>query len=180
MGMLIQAFTTFITSFIIGFSKGWKLTLVILAVSPALAISAALFSKVSSIRLPLSCYSYVLMWITRICGCSLQRGFLPSEQVLTSFTSKEQTAYAKAGAVAEEVLSAIRTVFAFSGQDREIKRWVRCGTRLCLSIVFLSSRCWWLKYPNVIKIKVMTDYKSDLDIVLYKEKHLCRGNKYCF
>uniref|UniRef100_A0A7N6C0R6 ATP-binding cassette, sub-family B (MDR/TAP), member 4 n=1 Tax=Anabas testudineus TaxID=64144 RepID=A0A7N6C0R6_ANATE len=87
-GMLIQAFTTFITSFIIGFSRGWKLTLVILAVSPALAISAAFFSK-----------------------------------VLTSFTSKEQTAYAKAGAVAEEVLSAIRTVFAFSGQDREIKRY---------------------------------------------------------
>uniref|UniRef100_UPI0037E91357 ATP-dependent translocase ABCB1 n=1 Tax=Semicossyphus pulcher TaxID=241346 RepID=UPI0037E91357 len=87
-GMLIQAYTTFITSFIIGFSKGWKLTLVILAVSPALGISAALFSK-----------------------------------VLASFTSKEQTAYAKAGAVAEEVLSAVRTVFAFSGQNREIKRY---------------------------------------------------------
>ncbi|KAM9353467.1 ATP-dependent translocase ABCB1 [Symphorus nematophorus] len=87
-GLLIQAYTTFITSFIIGFTKGWKLTLVILAVSPALGISAGLFSK-----------------------------------VLTSFTTKEQTAYAKAGAVAEEVLSAIRTVFAFSGQDREIKRY---------------------------------------------------------
>uniref|UniRef100_A0A8D3B7B9 ATP-binding cassette, sub-family B (MDR/TAP), member 4 n=1 Tax=Scophthalmus maximus TaxID=52904 RepID=A0A8D3B7B9_SCOMX len=88
-GMLIQAYTTFLASFVIGFTKGWKLTLVILAVSPALGVSAALFSK-----------------------------------VLTSFTSKEQTAYAKAGAVAEEVLSAIRTVFAFSGQDREIKRCV--------------------------------------------------------
>ncbi|XP_029359235.1 ATP-dependent translocase ABCB1 [Echeneis naucrates] len=87
-GMLIQAFTTFISSFIIGFIKGWKLTLVILAVSPALGISAALFSK-----------------------------------VLASFTTKEQTAYAKAGAVAEEVLSSIRTVFAFSGQDREINRY---------------------------------------------------------
>uniref|UniRef100_A0A7N8WU94 ATP-binding cassette, sub-family B (MDR/TAP), member 4 n=1 Tax=Mastacembelus armatus TaxID=205130 RepID=A0A7N8WU94_9TELE len=87
-GMLIQAFSTFFSSFIIGFSKGWKLTLVLLAVSPALGISGALFSK-----------------------------------VLASFTSKEQTAYAKAGAVAEEVLSAIRTVFAFSGQEREIKRY---------------------------------------------------------
>lgn len=46
MGLLIQAYTTFITSFIIGFTTGWKLTLVILAVSPALAISAAFFSKV--------------------------------------------------------------------------------------------------------------------------------------
>lgn len=87
-GMLIQSFTTFFSSFIIGFVKGWKLTLVILAVSPVLGMSAGLFSM-----------------------------------VLTSFTSKEQTAYAKAGAVAEEVLSAVRTVFAFSGQDREIKRY---------------------------------------------------------
>ncbi|KAG7475856.1 multidrug resistance protein 1-like [Solea senegalensis] len=87
-GMLIQSFTTLIASFVIGFTKGWKLTLVILAVSPLLGISAAFYSK-----------------------------------VLTTFTSKEQTAYAKAGAVAEEVLSAIRTVFAFSGQNREIKRY---------------------------------------------------------
>ncbi|XP_069552097.1 ATP-dependent translocase ABCB1 [Brachyistius frenatus] len=88
--MLIQGFTAFIVSFIIGFTKGWKLTLVILAVSPALGISAALFSK-----------------------------------VLATFTTKEQTAYAKAGAVAEEVLSAIRTVFAFSGQEKEIEKYHR-------------------------------------------------------
>uniref|UniRef100_A0A3Q2XXX6 ATP-binding cassette, sub-family B (MDR/TAP), member 4 n=2 Tax=Hippocampus comes TaxID=109280 RepID=A0A3Q2XXX6_HIPCM len=44
-------------------------------------------------------------------------------KVVTSFTAKEQAAYAKAGAVAEEVLSAIRTVFAFSGQKREIQRY---------------------------------------------------------
>ncbi|KAK0147853.1 Multidrug resistance protein 1 [Merluccius polli] len=88
MGMLIQSLATFCVSFIIGFAKGWKLTLVILAISPLLGLSAALFST-----------------------------------VLTSFTSKEQTAYAKAGAVAEEVLSAIRTVFAFNGQDKEIKRY---------------------------------------------------------
>ena len=46
-GMLIQALSTFFTSFIIGFIKGWKLTLVILAVSPALGLSAAIFGKVS-------------------------------------------------------------------------------------------------------------------------------------
>nr|XP_057939637.1 ATP-dependent translocase ABCB1-like isoform X2 [Doryrhamphus excisus] len=44
-------------------------------------------------------------------------------EVVTSFTSKEQAAYAKAGAVAEEVLSSIRTVFAFSGQKKEIDRY---------------------------------------------------------
>lgn len=47
-GLLIQAYTTFIASFVIGFIKGWKLTLVILAVSPLLGISAALFSRVST------------------------------------------------------------------------------------------------------------------------------------
>lgn len=44
---LIQSYVTFITAIIIGFFKSWKLTLVILAVSPALFISAALFGKVS-------------------------------------------------------------------------------------------------------------------------------------
>uniref|UniRef100_A0A8C6MJ96 ATP-binding cassette, sub-family B (MDR/TAP), member 4 n=1 Tax=Nothobranchius furzeri TaxID=105023 RepID=A0A8C6MJ96_NOTFU len=87
-GMLIQSFSSFVAAFVIGFTQGWKLTLVILAVSPALGISAALFSK-----------------------------------VLASFTTKEQSAYAKAGAVAEEVLSAIRTVYAFSGQNKEIDRY---------------------------------------------------------
>ncbi|XP_057691285.1 LOW QUALITY PROTEIN: ATP-dependent translocase ABCB1-like [Corythoichthys intestinalis] len=88
MGMLSQSFSTFILSLVIGFSKGWKLSLVILAACPLLGLSVALFSK-----------------------------------VIASFTSKEQAAYAKAGAVAEEVLSSIRTVFAFNGQQREIKRY---------------------------------------------------------
>lgn len=38
------------------------------------------------------------------------------------FGDKEQTAYAKAGAMAEEVLSNIRTVFAFNGQNKAIER----------------------------------------------------------
>lgn len=88
LGMLLQNLTTFVTGIIIGFVKGWKLTLVILAVSPLLGISAAIIAK-----------------------------------VMTSFTSQEQTAYAKAGAVAEEVLSSIRTVFAFGGQKKEIMRY---------------------------------------------------------
>ncbi|XP_072010360.1 ATP-dependent translocase ABCB1 isoform X8 [Engystomops pustulosus] len=44
-------------------------------------------------------------------------------KLLSAFTNKELTAYAKAGAVAEEVLAAIRTVIAFGGQDKEIKRY---------------------------------------------------------
>lgn len=47
--MLIQGVATFITAFIVGFIRGWKLTLVILAVSPVLGASAAIWAKVGSI-----------------------------------------------------------------------------------------------------------------------------------
>ncbi|RLW11219.1 hypothetical protein DV515_00001493, partial [Chloebia gouldiae] len=87
-GLLVQSLTTFVTGFIVGLIRGWKLTLVILAVSPVLGLSAALWAK-----------------------------------VLSAFTDKEQAAYAKAGAVAEEVLASIRTVIAFGGQEKEIKRY---------------------------------------------------------
>lgn len=36
--------------------------------------------------------------------------------------SKELKAYGKAGAVAEEVISAVRTVLSYNGQERETKR----------------------------------------------------------
>ncbi|XP_053465061.1 ATP-dependent translocase ABCB1 isoform X1 [Nycticebus coucang] len=87
-GMLFQSMATFFTGFIIGFIRGWKLTLVILAISPVLGVSAALWAK-----------------------------------ILSSFTDKELHAYAKAGAVAEEVLAAIRTVIAFGGQKKELERY---------------------------------------------------------
>uniref|UniRef100_A0ABM5GNJ0 ATP-dependent translocase ABCB1 isoform X1 n=1 Tax=Pogona vitticeps TaxID=103695 RepID=A0ABM5GNJ0_9SAUR len=88
MAMLIQGIATFIAGFVVGFIKGWKLTLVILAISPVLGLSAAAWAK-----------------------------------VLTAYTNKELAAYAKAGSVAEEVLSAIRTVVAFGGQNKEIERY---------------------------------------------------------
>uniref|UniRef100_A0ABM5GP39 ATP-binding cassette sub-family B member 5 isoform X1 n=1 Tax=Pogona vitticeps TaxID=103695 RepID=A0ABM5GP39_9SAUR len=84
----IQHFSTFVTGIIIGFVYGWKLTLVILSVSPLLVISGGVWSYLLSV-----------------------------------LTSKELTAYAKAGAVAEEILSAIRTVVAFNGQKKAIARY---------------------------------------------------------
>ncbi|KAM3929583.1 ATP-dependent translocase ABCB1 [Leptodactylus fuscus] len=86
--MLIQSLTTFLTGIILGFVRGWKLTLVILAISPVMGLSAAIWAK-----------------------------------ILSAFTNKELAAYAKAGAVAEEVLAAIRTVVAFGGETKEIKRY---------------------------------------------------------
>lgn len=43
----------------------------------------------------------------------------------TSLTEKELQSYSSAGGVAEEVLSAVRTVFAFSGQKKEVDRYSR-------------------------------------------------------
>ncbi|XP_026958596.1 ATP-dependent translocase ABCB1 [Sagmatias obliquidens] len=87
-GIFFQSMATFFTGFTVGFTQGWKLTLVILAVSPVLGLSAAIWAK-----------------------------------ILSSFTDKELLAYAKAGAVAEEVLAAIRTVIAFGGQKKELERY---------------------------------------------------------
>eukprot|EP00731_Ephydatia_muelleri_P030841 Em0022g355a len=44
-------------------------------------------------------------------------------KVIASFTFREQKAYASAGAVAEEVLSSIRTVVAFGGEEKEVERY---------------------------------------------------------
>ena len=43
-------------------------------------------------------------------------------QMIALGTTKELNAYAKAGAVAEEVLGAVRTVTAFGGQKKEAQR----------------------------------------------------------
>ncbi|XP_075683763.1 ATP-dependent translocase ABCB1-like [Rhinoderma darwinii] len=86
--MFFQYAATFLAGFIVGFYRGWKLTLVILAVSPLMVLSAALWSK-----------------------------------ILAAFTTQELEAYAKAGAVAEEVFAAIRTVIAFGGEHKETARY---------------------------------------------------------
>ncbi|XP_068829098.1 phosphatidylcholine translocator ABCB4 isoform X3 [Capricornis sumatraensis] len=87
-GMFFQAIATFFAGFIVGFIRGWKLTLVIMAISPVLGLSTAVWAK-----------------------------------ILSAFSDKELAAYAKAGAVAEEALGAIRTVIAFGGQKRELERY---------------------------------------------------------
>jgi hypothetical protein len=45
-GNAIQFLATFIAGFALGFAKGWKLTLVILSLSPLLFITAVAFTKV--------------------------------------------------------------------------------------------------------------------------------------
>ncbi|XP_035317261.1 ATP-binding cassette sub-family B member 5 isoform X1, partial [Cricetulus griseus] len=50
---------------------------------------------------------------------------LNTRMMVMSLTSKELDAYSKAGAVAEEVLSSIRTVTAFGAQEKEIQRYTQ-------------------------------------------------------
>ncbi|XP_005414963.1 PREDICTED: multidrug resistance protein 3 isoform X2 [Chinchilla lanigera] len=87
-GMFFQAVATFFAGFVVGFIRGWKLTLVVMAISPVLGLSTAVWAK-----------------------------------VLSAFSDKELAAYAKAGAVAEEALGAIRTVIAFGGQNKMLERY---------------------------------------------------------
>ncbi|XP_077622934.1 phosphatidylcholine translocator ABCB4 isoform X1 [Crocuta crocuta] len=47
-GMFFQAVATFFAGFIVGFVRGWKLTLVIMAISPIMGLSAAVWAKILS------------------------------------------------------------------------------------------------------------------------------------
>ncbi|ORX74418.1 multidrug resistance protein 3 [Linderina pennispora] len=85
---VIQYSATFLTGIILAFVKGWKLTLVVLAVMPVMVTAASLM------------------------------GILLAEN-----TSGGQDSYAEAGGVADEVLSSIKTVMAFGGEDRELERY---------------------------------------------------------
>ncbi|XP_060800671.1 ATP-dependent translocase ABCB1 [Amyelois transitella] len=79
---------SFVSSIIMTFVKGWKLTLLCLISFP------------------------VTLFLVGIAG------FIASR-----LTKKEAILSGKAGAVAEEVISAVRTVYAFSGQRKEIERY---------------------------------------------------------
>uniref|UniRef100_A0A8C5AFI1 ATP-binding cassette, sub-family B (MDR/TAP), member 11a n=1 Tax=Gadus morhua TaxID=8049 RepID=A0A8C5AFI1_GADMO len=82
--IFIERISTFVFGFMVGFIGGWKLTVVVIAVSPLIGLAA-----------------------------------------VARLTGRELAAYAKAGAVADEVLSAIRTVAAFGGEDKEVERYDR-------------------------------------------------------
>ncbi|XP_031154082.1 bile salt export pump [Sander lucioperca] len=88
--IFIERISTFVFGFMVGFIGGWKLTLVVIAVSPLIGIAAGLMA----------------MAVARLTG-------------------RELKSYAKAGAVADEVLSSIRTVAAFGGEEKEAERYDR-------------------------------------------------------
>ncbi|XP_036965463.1 bile salt export pump isoform X2 [Acanthopagrus latus] len=86
--IFVERISTFVFGFMVGFIGGWKLTLVVVAVSPLIGIAAGLMAT-----------------------------------AVARLTGRELKAYAKAGAVADEVLSSIRTVAAFGGESKEAERY---------------------------------------------------------
>uniref|UniRef100_A0A8C1UKZ3 Bile salt export pump n=1 Tax=Cyprinus carpio TaxID=7962 RepID=A0A8C1UKZ3_CYPCA len=115
-GIFIQRFTTFVCGFLMGFAKGWKLTLVIVSVSPLIGVGAGLMA----------------LFVAKLTGMELQ-------------------AYAKAGAVADEVLSSVRTVAAFGGEKKEVERYdrnlisaQRWGIRKGLIMGFFTGYMWFI------------------------------------
>nr|XP_046260734.1 bile salt export pump isoform X3 [Scatophagus argus] len=88
--IFIERISTFVFGFMVGFIGGWKLTLVVIAVSPLIGLAAGLMAV-----------------------------------AVARLTGRELKAYAKAGAVADEVLSSIRTVAAFGGEEKETERYDR-------------------------------------------------------
>ncbi|KAJ1961471.1 hypothetical protein IWQ62_003855, partial [Dispira parvispora] len=100
LGLLVQHTVCFLAGFVIAFSQGWRLALVMLCALPLLAACGGAMSK-----------------------------------LVASKTNRGQSSYAGAGAVAEEVISGIRTVMAFGGQPHEEKRYqVQTKTALQLGL----------------------------------------------
>uniref|UniRef100_A0A9J8AIK1 ATP-binding cassette, sub-family B (MDR/TAP), member 11a n=1 Tax=Cyprinus carpio carpio TaxID=630221 RepID=A0A9J8AIK1_CYPCA len=104
--IFIERISTFIFGFMVGFIGGWKLTLVVIAVSPLIGLAAG------------------LMAVARLTG-------------------HELTAYAKAGSVADEVLSSMRTVAAFGGEHKETERYDRN---------LVEAQAWGIKKGAVIGV----------------------------
>ncbi|XP_005393324.1 PREDICTED: bile salt export pump [Chinchilla lanigera] len=116
LAIFIQRMTSAICGFLLGFFRGWKLTLVIISVSPLIGAGAA------------------------VIGLSVAK-----------FTDLELKAYAKAGCVADEVISSMRTVAAFGGEKKEVKRYEnnlvfaqRWGIRKGMVMGFFTGYMWCL------------------------------------
>ncbi|KAH9524930.1 Multidrug resistance protein 1 [Bulinus truncatus] len=72
------------------------------------------------------CYTngWELTLILQIGGPVMCVAFAITGYMIATMTTKERKAYASAGKISEEVLSSIRTVQAFHGQEKETKRYV--------------------------------------------------------
>lgn len=101
LGQLIQYVSTFLFSFAYGFYEGWKLTTVMLGVTPFL-VGTFIFNM-----------DFLYFIVSGAIAVIL----------IASFTNIAQAAYGNAGALASEVLSAIKTISSLGVEKREIEKY---------------------------------------------------------
>ncbi|KAH9627361.1 hypothetical protein KSS87_001200, partial [Heliosperma pusillum] len=87
-GKFIQLMATVIGGFVLGFIRGWRLAVVLLACVPAIVISGGIMAL-----------------------------------LMTKMASRTQMAYADAGNIVEQTVTAIRTVASFTGEKDAIKKY---------------------------------------------------------
>ena len=78
------------------------------------------------------------------------------QQIVASFTVRAQSAYAAAGAIAQEVLSSIRTVVAFGGEYKELDRSLSHSLSLSLKCLSMNFGC---RYQTTLKTATKVGYK---------------------
>ncbi|XP_068658070.1 ABC transporter B family member 19-like [Aristolochia californica] len=88
MAHFVRHILTFISGYTVGFIKSWKVTLVVLSVTP----------------------------LMMFCGIAYKA-------VYVGHTAKEEVSYRKAGNIAEQAISAVRTVFSFVVEDHMVDKY---------------------------------------------------------
>lgn len=121
MGTVFKMASSAITGMISGLIMGWELALLVLAFTPIVVISTRCLGKVLFAFCHKKCYLFQNEPLKR---SGLRTLGMAIFQMVAQLTSKELKAYEKAGAVAEEALTSIRTVYAFGGQHKE---WKKCA-----------------------------------------------------
>ncbi|KAH9520279.1 ATP-dependent translocase ABCB1, partial [Bulinus truncatus] len=118
MAIFIQWVTTWLAAYTMAFTRSWKLTLVVIIISPILILVGGIIVRV----------------MRRMAG-------------------EEAKAYAKAGAIAEQVFRAIRTVQAFQGQEKEVAKYndnltlaVKVASKKGLVLGIGSSIIWFILF----------------------------------
>ena len=81
-------------------------------------------------------------------------------QLVALASASELKAYAKAGAIAEEVLGGIRTVVAFGGQEKECARSVFTPQPLYNTFVGVKTETLLVKQPCYIQTKMYRLYRK--------------------
>ncbi|OVA08306.1 ABC transporter [Macleaya cordata] len=88
MAHFVHHIFTFFCGYAVGFIKSWKVSLVVLSVTP----------------------------VTMFCGFAYKA-------IYVGLTTKEELSYRKAGNIAEQAISSVRTVFSFVAEDRLVEKY---------------------------------------------------------